>query len=309
MIKITISNRKGGTGKSFTTYSLSGIYGQRNLRTLVVDLDSQGSLTSGFWGPARAESLPSDQTVATLYQPQGKPNNIIHPTGIENISIIPANNTLAPYNTPITDGTLRTAYQISQYLASVENQYDVCLIDTPPNLMLSTTSAMVASNAVIVPLTPEDFSSQGIAHVVALIEAVRQFANPRLALLGYLLNMYDTRLSIHHAYEQVIRSTYPGQVFETKIPNSAAGKESIARRQPVNMCKPHSAAAEAFRSLATEIDTRLGSPGAATPAQVDLRDVGGTGGRTAGIGTPLPVVTPVVMESHSDDRVQPNGEA
>jgi chromosome partitioning protein len=258
VIRITISNRKGGTGKSLTTYSLSGIYGQRNFRTLLVDLDSQGSLTSGFWGPARAESLPSDLTVAALFDPRANPNNIIHPSGIENISIIPANNALAQYNTPITDGAIRSAYQLAQYLAGVENQYDICLIDTPPNLLLSTTSAMVASDGVIVPLLSEDFAAMGVIHIIGLIDAVRRLANPRLALVGYLLNMYDTRLSLHHAYENVIRSTYPGQVFETRIPNASACKESIAARQPVSICRPRSAAADAFRNLAAEIDDRLG---------------------------------------------------
>jgi cellulose biosynthesis protein BcsQ len=76
--------------------------------------------------------------------------------------------------------------------------------------------------------------------------------------------MHDIRLSIHHAYEKVIRSTYPDQVFETRIPNASACKEAIARRQPVTVCKPHSAAADAIICLAAEIDRKIGIPGAPT---------------------------------------------
>ena len=106
-------------------------------------------------------------------------------------------------------------------------------------------------------------------HLVRSVEGVRQFANPRLRLLGYLLSLYDVRLSVHKAYEKALRDQYGDQVFAQRIPLASAYKEAIARRTPITQFKPRSPAAEAFRVLAAEIDTRVSGAGLPAPVGGD----------------------------------------
>ena len=147
--------------------------------------------------------------------------------------------------------------QLAQFLAEVKG-YDVTIVDTPPSLQKSTAAALTASDWVLVPLAPEEFSANGLIHLVRSVEGVRRFANPGLRLLGYLLSLYDVRLSVHKAYEKALRDQYGDQVFAQRVPLASAYKEAIARRLPITKFKPRSVAAEAFRALASEIDTRVG---------------------------------------------------
>jgi chromosome partitioning protein len=258
VICITITNRKGGTGKSLGTYSLASTYAARGARVICCDLDGQGSLTSGYFGPVKCESIPKERTVAALFDPElaagVKASDVIHPTGIDRIHIIPANNTLTAHNIPVVD--MRDTRHLAQFLGGITG-YDICLIDTPPNLQLSTLSAIAASDWVITILACEDFASQGIVHVLRAVDDVRAGVNPRVKVLGLLLNMHDHRLAVHRAYEKVLRDKYQDLVFAQRIPLAAVLKESVSRRTPIALYKPTSPAAMAFWELATEIDARV----------------------------------------------------
>ena len=158
---------------------------------------------------------------------------------------------------------------LRDFLADVRDRYDIVLIDCPPNLHLASWASLVASDALIVPLQPEDFGAQGIADVQESIDRVVAGPNPDLKLLGFLITMSNPRLAVHKGFEQLLRSLYGAAVFTTTIPISADFKESIVQRKPVAQYKPRGAAAKVMKALAEEIAARLGMPRAnpQTPAR------------------------------------------
>jgi chromosome partitioning protein len=143
------------------------------------------------------------------------------------------------------------------FLREVRDDFDLVIIDCPPNLHLCSWAALTASDAVVVPLQPEDYGAQGIAAIQDAIEAVRSATNPRVRLAGYLLTMYDKRLAIHLAYESRLRSLYGADVFAHPVPMAKDFKEAVASRMPVGHYKPRSAAAKATQAVATELLDRL----------------------------------------------------
>jgi chromosome partitioning protein len=260
---IALTNLKGGSSKSNSTFSLSSYY-SRIGRVLVVDADAQGSLGSSYFNSTTIDSLPKRRTVATLFDtgaPPARASDLIVPTGIPNIDILPANIALAEYNTntPVDHSTIHLA----QFLAepAVRDKYAVAIIDTPPNMQRCTISALVASDWALIPVQAELPAVLGISHVIKTIDAVRSSPfNKRLKLLGLLITMYDARLSVHKVYERVLREQYGPLVFEQKVPLSGAFKEAIIQHTPVTIGAPRSAAAAAIRGLGAEIDRRIGSP-------------------------------------------------
>src|SRR3954467_15779996 len=116
-------------------------------------------------------------------------------------------------------------------MAEAREGYDFVLFDCPPNLHLCSWAALVASDALVVPLQPEDFGAQGIADVRESIGLVTAGPNPALRLLGFLITMCTPRLAVHKGYEQLLRATYGDDVFETTVPIAADFKESILQHK------------------------------------------------------------------------------
>ena len=139
------------------------------------------------------------------------------------------------------------------FLAEARDGYDLVLIDCPPNLHLCSWAALVAADAVVVPLQAEDYGAQGIASVQEAVAAVRSHANPSLHLLGYLITMFDKRLGIHTMYEATLRQLYGADVFTNAFPLAKDYKEAVAARLPISHYKPKSAAAKATAAVAVEL--------------------------------------------------------
>jgi chromosome partitioning protein len=265
MVTITLLNQKGGVGKTSTTHHLGGTLARTGLRVLLVDNDPQASLTQGFWGPQATSAVDPASSVAALYDPDrpAVPAALVRPTGFDGLSIVPGSDHLTPYNVPACDLWAGSQDGIRDGLGELDGEFDVCLVDCPPNLHLCSWAALVASDAVLVPLQAEDYGAQGIAAVSVAIRAAQASANPRLGLLGYLITMYDKRLGIHAGYETLLREGYGDDVFGHQFPLMKDFKEAVAARQPISHFRPKSAAAKAVRAIADEALARLAVLGAA----------------------------------------------
>jgi chromosome partitioning protein len=250
-------NRKGGVGKTSSVFHLAGAYALEGRKVLVCDLDPQASLSQGFFGPSFIESLPRQVTVAALFDDSldPTPGEIVHPTLWENLFIVPASNDLTDHNTPRPEDA-GNQEALRDFLTEVRADFDLVLIDCPPNLQLCSWAALLASDFVVVPVIPEDFSSQGLIYVQQAIDAAMIHRNPRLRLLGYMLTMYNRSLGIHRAYETSLRRQYGDLVLATAVPLATAFKESVTRRRPVGMDKSRSVAAESVKVLASELLVR-----------------------------------------------------
>ena len=272
MAVITMLNQKGGVGKTSSCHHLAGTLARSGRRVLLVDNDPQASLTQGFFGPEGMRSIDPEESVASLYDPHLEPipERIIRPVGFDGVSIVAGSESLTGYNiTPVAEWGA-SERGIAEFLAEVSGDYDVVLIDCPPNLHLCSWAALVASDFLVVPLQAEDYGAQGLGPVQRSVQAVRSGPNPRLGLLGYLLTMFDKRLAIHLAYEATLRKMYGDQVFASPFPLAKDFKEAVASRQPISHYKPKSASAKASLAVAEELMARIES---ATSPSVAERSV------------------------------------
>jgi chromosome partitioning protein len=255
-------NQKGGVGKTSCTHHLAGTLSATGKRVLLVDNDPQSSLSQGFWGPAAVMDLDPSETVAALYAGH-RPFavEVIRPTGIAGIDLLPGSRAAGLHNIPgpeWADEGHQTC--IRDFLADVSGDYDLVMIDCPPNLHLCSWAALVASDFLVVPLQPEDYGAQGIIDVQRSVEMVRSDQNPGVTLLGYLLTMV-ARESIHRVFEQQLRANFGEDVFAAVVPRSPAYKEAIAARRPIAQYRPKGAPARAMRVVADEMLARADARG------------------------------------------------
>jgi chromosome partitioning protein len=248
-------NQKGGVGKTSCTHHLAGTLAQMGRRILLVDNDPQSSLTQGLWGPVVARQIDAASTIAAIYAGDFPyPEQVVHPTGIPGIDLIPGSRRSSSHNVPdphLADPEIQGC--LRGFLNEVHGRYDLVMIDCPPNLHLCSWAALVASDHLIVPLQPEDYGAQGIIDVTESVARVLGGPNPGLNLLGYLITMINARKTIHRLYEEMLRTRYGAQVFTAMIPEAVDFVEAIAQRKPVAQFKPKGAAAKAIRVLADEL--------------------------------------------------------
>ncbi len=256
---VTLLNQKGGVGKTSTTHHLAGTLADSGRRVLLIDNDPQASLSQGFWGPVATAQLDPSATVAALYAGLDPfPDQIIKPTGVPGIDLIPGSKAATDYNVPRPQDTPSESQKcLRSFLAEVREAYDLVLIDCPPILHLCSWAALVASDHLIVPLQPEDYGAQGLGPVQESAELVVSGPNPALHLLGFLMTMHNARLTIHRLYEKLLREQYGAAVFNTSVPYAADFKEAIAQRKTIVQYKPKGASAKALKALADEILARL----------------------------------------------------
>lgn len=255
MIAITLLNQKGGVGKTSCTHHLSGTLAAiHRKRVLIVDADPQASLTQGWWGPAATRGLDPSSTIASILAGDAPhPEQVIHETGMDGLSLVPGSRAASIYNNsdPLTADP---GYQeaLREFLSEIRNDFDLALIDCPPNLYLCSFAALAASDHLIVPVQPEDYGAQGIADVLDSLDMVQAAGYP-VTLLGYLLTMVQPRRALHQVYEANLREVYGDRVFTARMPEAPEFPEAIAQRKTITQYKPKGAAAKAVKAIADEL--------------------------------------------------------
>jgi chromosome partitioning protein len=250
---------KGGVGKTTLTHMIAGALALSGRRVLCLDNDPQASLSSGMFGPGVVEGMDPAGTIAALYAGMDPlPEQVIRPSGIDGIDVVAGSRAAARYNVPEPhEAPVEVQTCLRSFVAEVRDQYDVVVVDNPPNLCAATWASLIASDHVIVPCVPEDYGSASLSPVFESVRLVASGPNPRLHLLGMVLTMVQPRLAVHQLYEQTLRGIHGEGVFATRIALAADIKEAIARRRPVTHTKPRGASAKAFKALVAEIDARI----------------------------------------------------
>ena len=243
----TITNQKGGVGKTTTAAALLSCLSQRGARVLGVDLDPQGSL--GF---SMGLDIEHCATIYDVFRGVAEPADVIRSTDV--CDVLPSNILLsAPemeFNKPGREFLLKAA------LSKVADNYDYILIDTPPALNILTVNAYVASDSLIIPMAPEVLSLLGVSQIKETIESVRSYYNSRLQVLGILLNRYNGRLNLSREMlelAQEIARQLNTRVFDSKIRSSVSVAEAPAHGQSINDYAPRSKPALDFAALCEEI--------------------------------------------------------
>lgn len=258
---ISFINQKGGCGKSSTCFHLAGVFARSGYRVLLVDADPQGSLSQGFFGSALVESLPARDTVAAIFDDDqlAASMSLPVPTSFDQLAVIRSNQTLAPHNIPSPELSGMKQYALATLLDEYRD-FDLVLIDCPPNLYQCSWNALLASDFVVVPVPPEDFATQGLRTIHQAI-ANASVLRPQLQLLGHLVTRADPRLLVHRSYEEKLRTWYRDAVLQTVVQEASAFKVSLSCRQPVNYYAPRSKAAHLMEQLSTELLDRIKSSG------------------------------------------------
>jgi chromosome partitioning protein len=254
-------NKKGGVGKTSTVHHLGGTLARRGLRVLLVDVDSQASLTQGLLGPEVAEDLDPATTVAALMDESGvsSPADLVRETPFKNLFLIAGSEAAERYNEPNPWESGMAQLILRDALTEAGEGFDLVLIDCPPHVQFWAWSALVAADGVVVPVQPEDYGAQGLKAIRRTIARVQAEANADLALIGYLVSMHNKALSVHVTYEGYLRELHGDDVFATVIPQIKDYKEAVTYRKPIVEYKPRSAAAKATAAFADEFLARLDS--------------------------------------------------
>ena len=244
---ITITNQKGGVGKTTTAAALLASLHRRGARVLGVDLDPQGSL--GF---SLGLDIERCTTLYDVFRGAVEPAAAISAT--DTCDLMPSNILLSAaeleFNRPGREFLLKTA------LSRVADRYDYIVIDTPPALNILTVNAYVATDSLIIPMAPEVLSLLGVSQIKETIESVRNYYNSRLRVLGILLNRYNARFNLNREIlelAQQMAAQLDTRVFETKIRTSVAVAEAPAQGISVVDYAPSSKPAQDFEALCDEI--------------------------------------------------------
>jgi chromosome partitioning protein len=244
-IVITITNRKGGTGKSTTTVNLSAEFAIRGRKTLVIDMDTQAHATIGL-GLTINKNSP---TVHSLFcEPEFLLSKAIIKTKWENLFIIPA-NPLFEHGKALNNKILKEGLKSS----GIIDEFDFILIDTPPSLDSLLLNALVASNYVLVPFLPHFLSTEGIRSLARVFFKVTTTENPGLKLLGLVPVMINQRIQQHQKVLHNISTQYGKNRVFSGIRTDIKLVESFENHIPIKFYAPHSRGAIDYEFIAKEI--------------------------------------------------------
>ena len=249
---LAMCNQKGGVGKTTSTINLGASLAEYGRRVLMVDLDPQGALSAGL-------GIAADRLDHTIYNlmlgPSTAMTDVLVPTGIEGVDLIPANIDLSAAEVQLINEVGRE-HTLARALRPVLHAYDYVLIDCQPSLGLLTVNALACAQGVIIPLAAEFFSLRGVALLVDTISKVRERINPDLSVQGVLVTMYDGRTV--HAREVVamLHQRFGDLVYDTIIARTVKFPETTVAGEPITTYAPTSSAAQAYRALAREVIAR-----------------------------------------------------
>lgn len=250
MTAIAVANQKGGVGKTTTAISLGAALASMGRRVLLIDLDPQGNATSGL-----GESRERAASIHGVLLRESPVQDAIIPTSVLGLDLMPSSTDMAGAEVELVPAMARE-HRLRNAIERIEG-YDVILIDCPPSLGLLTINALTAADEVIVPVQAEYLALEGLAQLLATIDAVRARLNQKLTLLAVLLTMSDRRNRLSVQVAEEVRRHFPEVMARTQIPRSVRLAEAPSHGKPISSYDPASRASEAYADFAREIAARL----------------------------------------------------
>ncbi len=249
---ISVTNQKGGVGKTTTAVNVAYYLAKSGKRTLLVDFDPQGNATSGLG--INKQDLPYG-TMSDVMLETKTLTEIILKTDHKNLSIAPATPQLANTEVELA-GASRRFSRLKNAIKNTPN-YDVVVIDNPPSLSLLTVNGLIASRYVLLPVQAEFYALEGLGQLLETMKLVREKMNPTLDLVGVLPTMVDGRTTLSTQVHEEIKKHFPGKVFKTVIPRNIRLAEAPSHGVPIGAYDRFSKGARAYKSLTKELLERI----------------------------------------------------
>jgi chromosome partitioning protein len=245
---IAIANQKGGVGKTTTAINLGAALAKQDMWTLVIDCDPQANTTGGL-------GFPRDPARRSIYHAlmHGVPvQDLILTCHMEGLHLVPSEKNLVGATIELVDQPEREQL-LRKKLEGLRGQFNFILLDCPPALDLLTLNALVAADTVIVPVQCEYFALEGVSELLDTLIRIRRSHNPKLAVEGILLTMYDDRTNLSHQVQDDLRDFFGEQVFATVIPRNVRLAEAPSFGKPIFLYDPECRGASSYLELAQEV--------------------------------------------------------
>lgn len=249
---ISITNQKGGVGKTTSAINIAYFIAKKGFRTLLVDFDPQGNATSGLG----IDKNNLDFTMADVVSGEKQLGEIIIETEFSKLKIAPSTPILANAEVELVSAKGRFT-RLKDALKSVEADFDYVILDSPPSLSLLTVNGFIASDYLILPVQAEFYAMEGLGQLLESMKLVKKGMNPNLELLGVLPTMVDSRTTLGGQVLKEIKKFFPDKIFSNAIPRNIRLAEAPSHGVPIGVYDRFSKGARAYKAVSKEIIQRI----------------------------------------------------
>ncbi len=249
---ISVTNQKGGVGKTTTAVNLAYFLAKAGKSTLLVDFDPQGNASSGLGIDKQA----LQQTMSEVIMGRTTLDQVVVGTEYQNLWVAPTTPQLANTEVELAQAEQRFA-RLRLAIESLSIEYDFIIIDSPPSLSLLTVNGLIAAQYVLLPVQAEFYALEGLGQLLETMKLVRRASNPTLELLGVLPTMVDSRTTLSSQVVAEIHKHFPGKVFNSVIPRNIRIAEAPSHGMPIGVYDRFSKGSRAYKSLAKEVMERV----------------------------------------------------